>query len=153
MLNDVNFALTNLNNNKIFQHSRTENSNKLVLESLPGGDYEFLIYAHNCLSNIEESYDMIKSLDTQFEVDIHFIKWTIADNFIKHFLMVDIDKKGMKVPLESFDKNEYQCVVEYNTLPSVLSSYNYEKIDMNGYYQIPIIEEYEHVMEYVPEKG
>ena len=112
-----------------------------------------MIYAHNCLTNIDNNGEIIKSIDVQFDVDIHFIKWTIADNFIKHFLMVDIDKKGLKIPMETFDKNELQCVVEYSSLPSVIKSFNYERIDFNGYYQIPIIEEYEHIMEYSPEKG
>lgn len=52
LINNVNFALSNLNNNRILKTIRKENMVKLVADSMPGGKYELLIYAHNCLSNI-----------------------------------------------------------------------------------------------------
>lgn len=59
MLNNVNFALTNLNNNKILHNVRKENIVKLVADNIPGGEYELLIYAHNCLSNVRNRDDIL----------------------------------------------------------------------------------------------
>lgn len=55
LLNDVNFALTSISNNKVFHHVRNENNNKMLIENLPGGNYELIIYAHNCLSNLDKN--------------------------------------------------------------------------------------------------
>jgi len=51
-LNNVNFALTNINNDRLLRNERYENMVHLIAKDIPGGDYELLIYAHNCLSNV-----------------------------------------------------------------------------------------------------
>jgi hypothetical protein len=54
---------------------------KLVADNLHGGEYELLIYAHNCLSNIEGTSDLLNSMDVDFQLDINFLKWTAVDDF------------------------------------------------------------------------
>lgn len=60
MLNNVNFALSNINNERMFHNTRRENQVHLVAKDIPGGEYELLIYAHNCLSNVQREGDMIR---------------------------------------------------------------------------------------------
>lgn len=56
MLNDINFALTHIDSNTIYHNTRRENNNKLVLDNLPKGTYELLVYSHQCLTNMESGY-------------------------------------------------------------------------------------------------
>jgi len=112
LTNDVNFALTNLNNERYFGHERFANGKRLVLSQIPGGDYEFIIYAHQPLTNLKTS--PIESIEIAFELDFHFIHWSEVDDFKQHYLMMDLgSKKGqedeVKVPLEALELSELKC--------------------------------------------
>lgn len=151
-MNDINFAFTNLKNNKIYHHIRSENNNKVLLENIPGGQYELLIYAHSCLSNVDRGG--LQSIDANFLIDIHFLKWdTESDDFQQHFIMVDVDGSSYKFPMESVDKSLFQCFKDYQVLPTELKSFNSKFIEINSEFMIPVIEEYDHIMEYTPESG
>jgi hypothetical protein len=73
LFNDVNFALTHLSTDQIFHNIRRENLNKLVLDELPEGEYEFLVYAHHCLTNMESGY--LSSIAAKYQIDFNLIRW------------------------------------------------------------------------------
>ena len=44
--NDVSFALSRVEDSKYLNHDRVEDGKRLVVESIHGGEYELVIYAH-----------------------------------------------------------------------------------------------------------
>jgi hypothetical protein len=63
LLNDVNFVLSRVNstlrsgsvNPHIFRNTRQEGQNMVLIDSLPAGQYNLILYAHSCLSNTNEA--------------------------------------------------------------------------------------------------
>ena len=78
LFNDVNFALTNLQTKHIYKNTRRENINKLVLDNLEEGEYELLVYAHHCLTNMDNNY--LKTMIAKYTIDFHFIRWEDEEN-------------------------------------------------------------------------
>ena len=63
---------------------------KLVLERLLPGDYELVIYAHNCLSNLgsDSGLDSLRMIDMRARVDAKVVRWVAKDDFREHLAKV-----------------------------------------------------------------
>ena len=72
-------ALTHVQTNKIYHNMRRENRNKIMLENMKGGDYELLVYTHNCLTNMQSA--PLQSLDLEFSIDLNLIKWNVEQGY------------------------------------------------------------------------
>jgi hypothetical protein len=71
LLNDINFALTHIETGTIYHNLKRESMNKLILENMAAGTFELLIYAHNCLTNLD--FDYIQSIDVSYSIDLNMI--------------------------------------------------------------------------------
>ena len=86
---------------------------------MPEGEFELIIYAHHCLTNMKEG-DYLKELDAKYVVDLNFIRWSTEDNFSKHFIGLKVGDQKFKAELETIDTNEFKCFQEYSLLPEDL---------------------------------
>ena len=78
-----------------------------MAENIPGGEYELLIFAHNCLSNIKDPSDIIERMDVNFRIDINFIKWTKNGDFAQYPLYLDVSGKSSQILIDSLDFTEF----------------------------------------------
>ena len=75
LLNDVSFALTHVDTGTIFHNLKRESHNKLILENMPSGTFELLIYAHNCLTNLNNG-GYLSNIDVAYTIDVNLIRWS-----------------------------------------------------------------------------
>ena len=77
---------------------------KLVLERLLPGDYELVIYAHNCLSNLGNGLESLRMIDMRARVDAKVVRWVAKDDFRDHLAKVQLASLGwLEVPAETLD--------------------------------------------------
>ena len=67
----------------------------MVLDNLPGGEFELIIFAHHCLTNMEEG-GYLEKLDVKFIVDFNIIRWSAEDDFLKHYITLKIGENNFK---------------------------------------------------------
>jgi hypothetical protein len=81
---------------------KREGVNKLVLLKLEVGEYELLVYAHNCLSFLDNG-KQISSFDVSFSIDFNFIRWMKhTDDLITKYVNLQIGNDIFKTPLDPF---------------------------------------------------
>ncbi|CDW81429.1 laminin subunit alpha-like [Stylonychia lemnae] len=154
-LNNVNFALTNVNNDRLLRNVRHENMVHLVASDIPGGDYELLIYAHNCLTNVQDSYerDQLKFLDVGFQIDLNFIRITKEDDFNQHTIMVDTKESTIKTQIDTIYTHEYNCYSKYVVLDNkIIPSFVNGRVDHAYEAMIVNPQITQHQMTYIPMK-
>jgi hypothetical protein len=80
---------------------------KLVLERLLPGDYELVIYAHNCLSNVgsgNSGLESLRMIDLRARVDAKVVRWVAKDDFRENLAKVQLASLGwLEVPAETLD--------------------------------------------------
>lgn len=91
LLNDINFALTHVSSSTVLHNVKRENINKLVSSSLLEGEYELTIYTHQCLTNMQSGF--LENLNSQYLVDLNFIRWSHQDDFKKHYATLSVDER------------------------------------------------------------
>ena len=128
-----------------------EGGSKLVLRSMPEGEYELLVYAHQSLSNVKAT--MVKSFDALYSMRASFLHWNEVDDFKSRYIMIQIDGEEFKAPLVTVDPSLHQCMQDYSELPDSLISLNGGVIAVNEEFSIPEMATYEHTMTYTPAKG
>jgi hypothetical protein len=112
-----------------------------VLDNLPGGEFELIIYGHHCLTNLKSDY--LEKLDVKYLVDINFIRWSTQDDFSKHFIVLKVAENKLKAELDTIDSNEFKCYSEYSILPEDLLHFGHNEIDVSSFFMIPQVDSYE----------
>lgn len=90
-----------------------------MIDNLPEGEFELIIYAHHCLTNMKKG-DYLESLDVKFIVDFNIVRWSSEDDFMKHFVSLKIGENNFKVEIDTIDINEFSCYYEYSLMPEDL---------------------------------
>jgi len=116
LLNDVNFALTPLNEEPL-HNFRQESQNSLLEAKLPPGSYDLMIYTHNCLSTASNP---IQNMDVTFKVHIAFTELIHEGGKVQDSFEFWIDGKPEDTELVLFLKPQEKCARETDSLPTIL---------------------------------
>mmetsp|Transcript_21057 Transcript_21057/g.32606 ORF Transcript_21057/g.32606 Transcript_21057/m.32606 type:complete len:287 (+) Transcript_21057:781-1641(+) len=166
LLSGVNFALSNVATGQVIEEDGSETSGKLVVGRLFPGEYELIVYTHECITNMDPAHGQaISAFDTLVHMSVRLLRLTdqhltygSAPKVQVEILDYDSGSPQLKAhedasPLQ-VTKRELACLREYRPLPETLDiPGEIGRVDLSDHFFVPTASFHTHHIRFTAKPG